>query len=80
MEFLIDKVDFQDNLRKLISGDHEMYYYILNFPMFWYEEKIRKDNLVFIGFFYEFELGLTFIKSTLLLEPKLIDQAFEIYF
>lgn len=46
--------------------------------MFWYEDKISKEkfdneNLSYIGFFMDFELGLVLIKSTLLFEPKLID-------
>ncbi|CAD8186102.1 unnamed protein product [Paramecium octaurelia] len=80
LEFLIDKVEFQDNLRNLVYNDHEMYFYVLNFPMFWYEEKLNKDNQIFIGFQMEFELGIIFIKSVLLFEPKLINQALDIYF
>ncbi|CAK83003.1 unnamed protein product (macronuclear) [Paramecium tetraurelia] len=80
LEFLIDKVEFQDNLRKLVYNDHEMYFYVLNFPMFWYEEKLNKDNQIFIGFQMEFELGIIFIKSVLLFEPKLINQALDMYF
>ncbi|CAD8088902.1 unnamed protein product [Paramecium sonneborni] len=80
LEFLIDKVDFKENLQKLIYNDHEMYYYVLNFPMFWYEEKLKKENQIFTGLFQEFELGLIFLKSTLLLEPKQIEQALDVYF
>ncbi|CAD8157739.1 unnamed protein product [Paramecium pentaurelia] len=78
-EFLIDKINFIQFLKQILYQDHEIYYYLLNFPMIWYDQKIPKENLNIYNFFLEFEFGIIFFKSIYLFEPKQFNKALDIY-
>ncbi|CAD8115387.1 unnamed protein product [Paramecium primaurelia] len=81
-EFLVDKINIFTYLKYIVSHNqiHEMQYYLLNFPLFWYDQKIPKENLIINTFFLNLELGLVFFKSLLIFEPQLLDQILDIYF
>ncbi|CAK87020.1 unnamed protein product (macronuclear) [Paramecium tetraurelia] len=79
-EFIVDKINVIQFLQQTLYHDHEIYYYLLNFPLFWYDQQIPKERLIIFTFFYELELGLVFFKALLIHEPKKLDLVLDIYF
>lgn len=64
-EFLINKQGLFDTVRNFQERDESLFYYLVNFPTFWYEEKIPKENLLNRYLFNDFELGIIVLRSVL---------------
>ncbi|CAD8167982.1 unnamed protein product [Paramecium octaurelia] len=79
-EILVDKINVIQFLKQILYHDHEIYYYLLNFPLFWYDQQIPKNNLIIYTFFFELELGLVFFRALLISEPRKLDLVLNIYF